>query len=119
MHQRMEVLMEQKRMQEAIETGIKAEQILLKIESIPELFSLYRDLALCYAAIEDYKTAYTYQQQQLQLNEQLFTKRKQQQLLRLSSRFNGSRKKKRICYYCKKRVKSKFMLVNSKSKTKI
>jgi signal transduction histidine kinase len=94
MHQRMEVLMEQTRMNEAIETGIKAEQILLKIESIPELFSLYRDLALCYAAIADYKTAYTYQQQQLQLNEQLFTKRKAAAIAKAQQSFQWQQKEK-------------------------
>ncbi len=94
MHQRMEVLIEQKRLPEAIETGKKAEQILLKIESIPELFSLYRDLALCYATTEDYKMAYIYQQQQLQLNEQLFTQRKAAAIAKAQQSFQWQQKEK-------------------------
>lgn len=93
-HQRMEVLMEQKREDNAIDTGLHAEKILLTIESIPELAALYQDMTLCYASKEDYKSAYQYQQKQLNLSEQLFTQQKAAAIAKAQQSFQWQQKEK-------------------------
>jgi signal transduction histidine kinase len=91
-HQRMEVLMEQMRTEEAIETGLEAEKIFKKIESIPELFATYRDLALACATIGDYTKAYAFQQLQLQLSEQLFSQQKADAIAKAQQSFQWQQK---------------------------